>query len=301
MKAIRFETYGDPDVLEVADVEAPHAGPGEIRIAVRAAGVNGMDWKIRSGMLREMMPVPLPAGTGLDAAGIVDEVGDGVQDVAVGDAVFGAGSNTLAEHAVLTDWARKPEQLSFAEAAGYPIPVETAQRILDLVDVDAGQTVLVSGASGGVGSAVVQLAVARGATVIGTASEANQRYLEDLGATPTTYGDGLVERVRALAPDGVDAALDIAGSGVIPELVELTGDPAKVVSIADFSAGEHGAQVSGTSADRTGAYERAAREFEAGRLRIPVANAFPLEQAAEAHWVSEAGHAAGRTVVEIEG
>ena len=300
MKAAQYEDYGDPDVLRVVEAEEPHAGPGEVRIAVRAAGVNAIDWKIRAGYMREVIRLSLPAGSGFDAAGVVDEVGEGVGGVAIGDAVFGSGSNTYAEHAVLSDWARKPDGLSFDEAAGYPIAVETAQRILDLVGLEAGQTVLVSGAAGGVGSATVQFARSRGATVIGTAGEANQRYLEKLGAIPTTYGEGLVERVRALAPDGVGAALDIAGSGVIPELIELTGDATKVVSIADFAAGEHGAQVSSTAVNRPAALVEAARQFEAGTLRLSVAKAFTLAEAAAAHEASQAGHVAGRTVVVID-
>jgi NADPH:quinone reductase-like Zn-dependent oxidoreductase len=270
-----------------------------VRIAVAAAGVNGIDWKIRAGYLREVMPLELPAGTGRDAAGVIDEVGEGVADVAVGDAVFGSGPDTFAEKAVLTAWAPIPQGLSVEEAAGYPIPVETSVRILDQVGVQPGQTLVVSGASGGVGSAVVQIARARGITVIGTASAANQEYLRSLGAVATTYGDGLVERVRALAPAGVDAALDIAGSGVIPELIELTGEPSKVLSIADFSAPEHGAQVSATGSDAAAAYAEAARLFSAGRLSIPVEKTFPLDEAGAAQAASAAGHVAGRFVVTV--
>lgn len=242
MKAIQFSEYGGPEVLQLVDVEEPHAGPGQVRIAVRAAGVNGIDWKLRSGEMREIMPVSLPSGTGIDAAGIVDEVGEGVQQVAPGIAVFGSGSATLAEYAVLTDWAPLPDGLSFEEAAGYGVPVETAIRILNQVGIQAGQTLLVSGASGGVGSAVVQIARRRQITVIGTASEANQEHLTALGALATTYGPELEHRVRAAAPNGVDAALDIAGSGVIPELIAIVGDPTKVLSIADFSAPGLGAR-----------------------------------------------------------
>ncbi len=299
MKAIRFARYGGPEVLELAEVEAPHAGPGQIRIAVRAAGVNGIDWKIRAGFMREMIPLPLPAGSGVDAAGLIDEIGTGVTGVAVGDEVFGSGSGTYAENAVLSSWALKPAGLSFAEAAGYPVPVETAIRIINQVAVKPGQTLLVSGASGGVGSAVVQFARQRGVHVIGTASGSNQDYLRLLGAVPTTYGDGLVERVRALASDGVDAAFDIAGSGVIPELIELTGDPSKVLSIADFSAPEHGAQVSSTSTDSAAALGEAARLFAAGAFGIPVDRAFPLEEAGRAQAASAAGHVTGRIVITI--
>lgn len=299
MKAVQFGEYGGPDVLKLVEAEEPHAGAGQVRIAVRAAGVNGFDWKVRTGYMSAQMPIPLPAGTGLDASGVVDEVGDGVTDVAVGDAVFGAGSATLAEYAVLANWAVKPYELSFEEAAGYPVPVETSIRILDQVGVQAGETLLVSGASGGVGSATVQIARDRGITVIGTASERNHDYLRSLGAIPTTYGVGLVERVRALAPRGIDAALDIAGSGVIPELIELTGDASKVLSIADFSAPELGAQVSTGGTGAAAAFAEAARLFSAGKLSIPVEKTFPLEKAAQAHAVSAAGHAAGRIVVTV--
>ncbi|MCX6049728.1 MAG: NADP-dependent oxidoreductase [Chloroflexi bacterium] len=299
MKAVQFSEYGGPEVLRLVEVDEPHAGPGEVRIAVRAAGVNGIDWKIRSGFMRQNMPLTLPAGTGRDAAGIVDEVGAGVRDVAVGDAVFGAGSATFAEYAVLTGWALMPVGLSFEEAAGYPVPVETANRILNQIGVQPGETLLVSGAAGGVGSAVLQFARQRGITVIGTASERNQPYLRSLGAVPTTYGPGLVERVRALAPNGVDAALDIAGSGVIPDLIALTGEPTKVLSIADFSAPQYGAQVSSNSQNAPVAFALAARLFTQGAFHLPVEKTFPLAEAAEAQKRSAEGHVTGRLVVTI--
>lgn len=299
MKAVQFTEYGGPEVLKLIEVDEPHAGQGQVRIKVHAAGVNGIDWKIREGYMREMMPLTLPAGTGIDAAGVVDEVGEGAKGVAVGDEVFGSGSATFAEYAVLTSWAKKPAELSFKEAAGYPIPVETAIRILEQVGVAPGETLLVSGASGGVGSAVVQIARHRGLTVIGTASEGNQAYLEKLGAVPTIYGDGLVQRVRALAPNGVDAALDIAGSGVIPELIELTGDPAKVISIADFSALEHGAQVSTSAVNPADAFAEAARLFSEGAFHLATEKTFPLEAAAAAQTESAAGHVTGRLVVTV--
>ena len=299
MKAVQFAQYGGPEVLAVVDVDEPHAEAGQVRIVVKAAGVNAIDGKIRAGYMQEMIPLTLPAGTGIDASGVVDEVGTGVTDVAVGDAVFGSGSATFAEHAVLTSWAAKPAELSFAEAAGYPVPVETAIRILDQVGVEPGQTLLVSGAAGGVGSAVVQVARARGITVIGTASEANQAYLRSLGAVATTYGDGLVDRVRELAPNGIDAALDIAGSGVIAELIELTGQPAKVLSIADFSAPELGAQVSSTTTNAPAAFAEAARLFSAGALTLPVDQTFTLDTAGDAQAASAAGHVAGRLVVTV--
>lgn len=299
MKAVQFTEYGGPEVLELVEVDPPHAGPGEIRIAVRTAGVNPIDVKIRSGLMAGDEALAQPSGTGLDAAGVVDELGEGVTDVAVGDAVFGSGSATLAEQAVLTSWARKPTGVSFTEAAGWPVPAETSMRILAQVGVQPGQTLVVSGASGGVGSTVVQLARHRGIAVIGTASPRNQDYLRSLGATATTYGDGLVERVRELAPHGVDAALDIAGSGVIPELIELTGNPASVLSIADFSAGDWGAQVSSDGVAHAAAFAEVARLAELGEFTLPVEQTFPLTAAADAHVASADGHAAGRLVITV--
>lgn len=300
MQAIRFTRYGGPEVLELVDVGAPSARAGEIRIAVRAAGVNGLEVKVRQGLLQDVRPLDLPAGVGGDAAGIVDEVGAGVTGVRVGDAVFGSGRETYAEHAVLTSWAPKPPTVSFEEAAGFPTPFETALRVLDDAGVRAGSTVLVNGASGGVGSAAVQFAVDRGATVIGVAGPSNQDYLVSLGAVPTTYGPGLAGRVRALATTGVDAALDIAGNGVIAELAELTGDPARVVSIADFGAPAHGARVStGFGRDKTPALREGARLAAAGRLTLPVTRTFPLARAGAAQTANATGHTRGRTVITV--
>ncbi|ANY06845.1 NADP-dependent oxidoreductase [Pseudonocardia sp. HH130630-07] len=297
MKRVSFAEFGGPEVLQLVDAEEPHAGPGQVRIAVRAAGVNPADWRIREGQVLAAHPVRLPCGVGLDAAGVVDETGPGVDDVRVGDRVFGEGIDTYAEHAVLTAWTRMPGGLSFAEAAGYPSVVETALRIIGEVGVEPGQTLLVSGASGGVGSAVLQIARERGIAVIGTAGPANQDYLRDLGAAATTYGDGWAERVRALGP--VDAALDLAGSGVIGELVELTGDPGRVVSIADLAAPESGVRFSGTAGSVPDALAEAVDLIERGRLHIPVERSYALADAAAAHADSHAGHTRGRRVIVV--
>ncbi|MDQ2851101.1 MAG: NADP-dependent oxidoreductase [Actinomycetota bacterium] len=304
MKAVQFSEYGGPEVLTVVQVAEPHAGGAQVRIAVRAAGVNAWDWKLRQGLMREQMPLDLPAGVGLDASGVVDEVGEGAHGVAVGDAVFGScpgvgGSGAYAQFAVLDHWVAKPARMAFEEAAGYGVPVETAVRILDQVGVRWGQVLLVSGASGGVGSAVLQIAIDRGITVIATGSPANQDYLRGFGAIPTTYGQGLVQRVRGITPDTIDAALDIAGSGVIDELIELTGDPAKVLSIADFGAGAKGAKVSTTAVRQEEAYNQAAALFEAGKFTLPVEQTFTLEQAGAAHQASQAGHVRGRFIITV--
>ncbi len=300
MKAVQFDQNGGPEVLHVAEVEEPHAGPGQVRIAVRAVGINPVDYKIRGGMFGG--PVTSPVTTALDASGVVDEVGEGVDGVAVGDEVFGqAVGGAAAEYDVLAVWASKPATLSFEEAAGLPVAVETAKRALRVVGLTPGATVLVNGAAGGVGIAAVQLALADGAgTVIGTASEGNHEYLRSLGAVPTTYGDGLVERVRELAPDGVDLAFDTAGHGVLPALVEITGDPGRVVTIASYDAADHGVHLTSGGAGEArswDALEQATALFEQGRFSLPVAQVFPFERAAEAHALSEGGHVRGKLVL----
>ncbi|OLT12012.1 NADPH:quinone reductase [Actinomadura sp. CNU-125] len=297
MKKVSFAEYGGPGVLRLVDAEEPHAGPGQVRIAVRAAGVNPVDWRIREGQFQHTRPLDLPAGVGLDAAGTVDEVGEGVEGVEVGDRVFGEGASTYAEFAVLSAWARMPAGLTFEEAAGYPSVVETALRIIRQVGVRSGQTLLVSGASGGVGSAVLQIARARGITVIGTAGAANQDYLRSLGAVATTYGEGWVERVRRLGR--VDAALDLAGSGVLRELVELTGDPQKVITIADLAAPDFDVRFSGVAGSVPEALAEAVGLISRGDLHIPVAKTYTLADAAAAHIDSQAGHTRGRRVVLV--
>ncbi|MEU7221786.1 NADP-dependent oxidoreductase [Nocardia iowensis] len=297
MKAVRFAEYGGPEVLELVEVAEPHPGPGQIRVAVRAAGVNPHDWRVREGQFQRINPIQLPAGVGQDAAGVVDEVGLGVSGIAVGDFVFGRGSSTYAEFAVLSSWMRLPEQLSFAEAAGYPSVVETALRILRLVGVQPGQTLLVSGAAGGVGSAVLQIARDRGITVIGTAGSANQDYVRSLGARATTYGPGWVERVRELGR--VDAALDLNGAGVLRGLLDLTGDPDKVITIADLEAPMLGIRFAGVGGNMPAALAEAVDLITRGKLRIPVAQSYSLTEAAAAHADSQAGHTRGRRVLLV--
>jgi NADPH:quinone reductase-like Zn-dependent oxidoreductase len=294
MKAIQFKSYGDAEKLDLVDVPAPMPQPGEILIRVAAAGVNPIDWKIRSGLMEGMIPVDFPAGMGGDAAGTVIALGEGVAGVAVGDSVFGVGRSTYAEEAVLTSWAPVPEGVSVEESAGWGAAVETAVRVLDQLGLSAGQTVLISGASGGVGTAVVQIAVGRGISVVGTASAPNQDYLASLGATPVVYGDGLAARVAAAAPSGVDGALHISGDGVLPELIEIVGDPSRVLSISDFAALELGAQVSAAASDHRKAWAEAAA---LPAFRLPVERRFTLAEAGAAQEHSAAGHAAGKTVI----
>jgi NADPH:quinone reductase-like Zn-dependent oxidoreductase len=206
-----------------------------------------------------------------------------------------------AELAVLSYYAPIPPSLGFPGAAALPAAIETAARALDQLGVASGSTLLINGASGSVGSAAVQLAVVRGARVIGTASPANHEYLRSLGAGPVAYGAGLAGRVRALAPDGVDAALGVAGSGVLPELIELAGGPEHVVTVADFGgAQEHGVRFSSGDAGRAvHALGEIGELIESGRFWLPVARTFPLAEVAEAHRVSEQGHVRGKLVLVV--
>ncbi len=300
MKAIQYSEFGGPEVLKVVEVGEPHAGAGQVRISVRSVGVNPADWKRFTGRFRDFIPIEFPAGVGFEAAGIVDEVGEGVTGVAVGDAVFGLGSATLAEYAVLSSWAAKPDDMPFEIAGGLAVVAETGLRSLEQVGVQAGQTLLVNGAAGAVGSAVVQFARQRGITVIGTASPARHDYLRGLGAIATSYEPGLAERVRELAPQGVDAALDLAGSGIIPELIGIVGEPSRVLSIADFSAPEHGAQFSTQPLEHPEqALAEAARLYAEGALRVQLEQVFALQQAADAFARSIGGHPAGKLVIRV--
>ena len=297
MRAVVHTRTGEPrEVLSVVETDEPHAGPGEVRILVRAAGVNPIDWKLVTG---HMGGAPdRPRAPGIDAAGLVDEIGAGVTGVRLGDPVFGqATSGSAAEYAVLSAWAAKPETVPFEAAAGLPVAGETAVRVLDLLGLRAGRTVVVDGASGGVGSTTVQVALARGLRVIGTAGEGNQEFLASLGAQATLYGPGLVDRVRALAPDGVDGAVDTAGRGSVRDLIALTGDPHQVVTIADFSAGDLGVQVTPGGGGQRERLEQVAALLAAGELQVPVAQTFPLEQIAEAYALSRAGHVRGKLVL----
>jgi NADPH:quinone reductase-like Zn-dependent oxidoreductase len=297
MKAARFSQFGGPEVLEIVELPDPHPGPGQVRIATRAAGVNPSDWKKRKGLMDQELPQTM----GHEAAGAVDELGEGVADVAIGDRVFGFSAQEMAqaELVVLSYYAPIPPSLDFAEAAALPSAIETAARALDQLGVASGSTLLINGASGSVGSAAVQLAVVRGARVIGTASPANHDYLRSLGAEPVAYGEGMVERVRALAPGGVDLALDVAGSGVLPELIELAGGPEHVITVADFAgAREHGVRFSrGDEGRAIYMLAEIGELIQSGRFSLPVAQTFPLTEVAEAHRVSEKGRVRGKLIL----
>jgi NADPH:quinone reductase-like Zn-dependent oxidoreductase len=296
--ALQYTEYGGPEVLRVGEAPEPHAGPGQIRVVVRAASVNPIDWKIRSGMLAEGKPLEGTAYQGFDAAGVVDEVGEGVTGVAVGDDVFGLGRNTQAEYAVLNSWARKPASVDWAVAAGAGTVAEASERVLRLLGVTDGSTLFIDGGAGGVGSTAAQIAKARGATVIASANEANQDYLREIGVIPVVYGEGMVERVRALPIDNIDAVLDTVGKTPIEDLISLAPEPSQVVSIANFGAAASGARVTGGGPDSqpTKALAEAAELLEQSKLVIKF-QTFPFDRAAEAYQISQDGHARGKLVL----
>ena len=263
--------------------------------------MNPVDWKFRAGYLADYIPLQLPAIPGNDAAGVVDELGAGVLDVAVGDRVFGTCvQGSTAELAVLSAWAGIPETLTSEQAAGAGFAGVVAVCALDMLDVRPGQTLLIEGAAGGVGSIAAQIGVARGLTVIGTAGEANHDYLRSLGAIPVAYGAGLVERMAELAPNGVDGVLDTAGSGSLADLILLAGDAGRVVSLADFAAPAAGARlVDGWSGEPSAALREVAALAAAGQLTVHVTEVFPLEQIAAAHELSQSHHVRGKIVVSL--
>lgn len=297
MRALQFRSYGGPEVLEVAEAPDVHPGPGQVRIEVRASAVNPLDWKIRSGFMAGGAVLDGPGYLGFEAAGVIDEVGEGVTEVAVGDDVFGLGSGTNADLAILEVYAKKPASVDWAVAAAAGVSTETAIRGLDLVGVTKGGSLFVDGGAGGVGAVVVQVALARGATVIASASAANHDYLREIGATPVLYGEGLVERVRAVAPDGVDAVFDVAGKSPLADLISLVPKPSQVVTIAQFNLGETGVQLTtGRSPNAAQALAEAASLLEQNKLVIKV-QTFPLDRAAEAHEISQHGHVRGKLVL----
>ncbi|MBM7495054.1 NADPH:quinone reductase-like Zn-dependent oxidoreductase [Micromonospora luteifusca] len=308
MFAVQFDRFGGPEVLHLATADAPRPGAGQIRIRVRAAGVSPVDVGLRAGRTPMSAQLPLPHIPGVDAAGIVDEIGDDVDGVTVGDHVFGVVElaklgGASAQFAVLPLWAHKPATMPWAQAGAAGSSTETATRALDLLDLRPGMTLLVDGAAGGVGSIAVQLAAARGIRVIGTARTDNHDFLRQLGATPVTYGPGLANRLNALDAPRVDRALDVAGAGSLTELLQLTGDPAAVLTLADFTAPTHGirlsiGQLAGEPDGRHG-LSAAAELFTEGRFTVPIEAEFPIQKATDAHETVEHGSRRGKIVMTV--
>ncbi|MFD1932918.1 NADP-dependent oxidoreductase [Nonomuraea mangrovi] len=300
MKAAAFATPGGPDVLQVMEIETPQAGPGQVRVRVKAAGVQPYDAAVRAGWTPPGVTGGLPRIPGNEFAGVVDQVGAGVTGFAEGDEVLGFSQlNAYAEYIVVgaDQVAPKPPEVPWAVAGGLTAGVQTAELALTTIGLREGETLLVHGASGSVGTAAVQIARRLGATVIGTARKENHDYLRSLGAIPVAYGDGLAERVRALGQ--VDAALDGAGGQALEVSLELVKDPAKIVTLVEHGrAAELGVRLvqAGRTAERLGRY---ADLIAKGGFTWLVRRTFPLDRAADAHREIETGHGRGKLVIEI--
>jgi NADPH:quinone reductase-like Zn-dependent oxidoreductase len=302
-KAVRFDQYGGIDVLYVADVAVPDPPPGELVVEVRAAGLNPGEAAIRQGFLESRFPATFPSGEGTDLAGTVTRVGEGVQAFAIGDEVVGW-TDRRASHAEYVTvpedhLIHKPTGLSWEVAGSLFVAGTTAFAAVRAVDAHAGDTVVVSAAAGGVGSIVVQLATVRGAEVVGIASAANHEWLRSVGVTPVAYGNGLADRIRAAAPNGVDAFIDTFGEEYLRLAVELGVEPDRIETIIAFdAAGEVGAKAEGsaTAAD-TGVLADMADLVASGRITVPIAATYPLDQVQAAYAELEKRHTRGKIVL----
>ncbi|WP_042417897.1 NADP-dependent oxidoreductase [Streptacidiphilus anmyonensis] len=303
-KAVRYDGFGGVDVLRVDEVERPAPGSGQVLVRVKAAGINPGEALIRTGALAEMFPSTFPSGQGSDLAGVVEEVGPGVAGHAPGDEVIGF-SNNRASHAELVlveadDLTHKPAEVPWEVAGGLYVVGVTAWGAVHSVHPGEGETVVVSGAAGGVGSLAVQLARRTGATVIGLAGEGNHAWLRSHGVIPVAYGDGVADRIRAAAPDGVDAFVDTHGDGYV-ELALALGVPVeRIDTIADYAAAaKYGVRTDGGTAAGPGAEVLAelARLIAAGQLELPVANVYPLSEVRAAYTELERRHTRGKIVL----
>jgi NADPH:quinone reductase-like Zn-dependent oxidoreductase len=302
-RAVRFDEYGDLDVLKVVDVPDPVPGSGQLLIRVKAAGINPGEGKIREGMLHERWPATFPSGQGSDLAGVVEAVGAGVDDFRAGDEVIGFTDDRASQAELVVIDAQnatpKPAGVPWAVAGALHVVGATAYAAVRAVNLSDGDTVVVSGAAGGVGSLAVQLARRAGATVIGLASEPNHEWLRSQGVIPVAYGDGVAERIREAAPNGVDAFLDLIGGGYVELALELGVAPERIDTIADFSApAKYGVKAEGNAA---GASPEILAELAAliddGALEVPIAATYPLEQVRDAYAELERNHTRGKIVL----
>ncbi|MDQ2758172.1 MAG: NADP-dependent oxidoreductase [Actinomycetota bacterium] len=296
--AITYSNFGGPEVLHVSQVEPMAPGPGQIRVRVRATTVNGIDVKLRRGMNPK---ASFPVIPGLDVAGMIDEVGDGASATIDAEILGVADGGSYAELALVSHWASKPADLSWELAAAIPTVGEAAYRALKHLDLRPGETLLVTGAAGSVGGLATQLAVSRGVRVIGSASAADQDRLRSYGAVPVRYDQDWVSEVRGLAPDGVDAALDTAGAGVLPQLIELAGGVLRVITIADVGAQQLGVRFTGGDpGDRAWeSLKQLASLASSGQLDLPIDRSYALTDAAAAHAHFESGHRSGKLVLTV--
>ncbi|MFB6810111.1 NADP-dependent oxidoreductase [Streptomyces sp. NPDC056387] len=305
MRAMAYETYGGTEVLTETRLPMPKVAPGEILVKVKCAGVNPVDWKIMAGGLDALMDVVYPVVPGWDVAGTVERVGIDVPEFAVGDEVMAYARKDYVHGGTFAEYvsvpvraaAAKPASLGWHEAAGLPLAGLTAYQLLTRLATGKDDTVLIHGAAGGVGSFGVQIARALGARVIGTASARNHDRLRELGCEPVEYGDGLVERVRALAPDGITVAADFVG-GVLDVTQAVLAKGGRHASIADHTVLGAGGQWMWVRPDAE-ALAELGRLVDGGQLTVTVAKTFPLSELAAAFELSRTGRTAGKIVVEV--
>jgi NADPH:quinone reductase-like Zn-dependent oxidoreductase len=297
--AVVMTGYGPPEVLKWTGVPLPEPGEGQIRIKVRAAGISPTDLALRAGYLKAW-PLPADAVLGFEAAGTVDAVGPGVTGTSIGDAVtallFGLGG--YAEYAVAPIWARKPESVSWLDAAALPSSAEAAVGVLRQLHVTGGETLLLFGGGGSVGVIATQLAVLRGVRVISAVGEHDEALARELGATPVRYGAGVADRVRALG--AVDAVFDAAGHGVLADAIALAGGPERVITLSDPAAASFGVTLSEPTPGRApGALDETIALLADGRLRLRAHQSMPMQQAAEAHRQLESGTIHERIILTL--
>jgi NADPH:quinone reductase-like Zn-dependent oxidoreductase len=307
-RAVIYETFGGPEVLELREVPEPHAGPGEVRVRVRAAGLNPMDWGLASRPeAAARFGITVPSGFGYDFAGVVDEVGGGVARFAVGDRVYGGAlGRAVADFVVVTMSAEgaeplfhTPDGVSDEVAGTLPVAGASAAAALAALDLKPGDTVLIGGAAGGVGVFAVQLARLAGATVIGTASEGTFEFLRQLGAEPVAYGPGLADRVRAAAPGGVTAATDLFGTETAETALALGVSPERISTIAAGPNPPGGVNATGGIDAPPDALERITDAILAGQITVPIAAVFPVEQIRDAATLQAGRHVHGKIVVTL--
>ena len=302
-RAVRFDQYGDIDVLNVVDVEDPAAGPGQLLVRVKAVGINPGEAKIRQGLLHERWPATFPSGQGSDLAGVVQAVGAGVERFRAGDEVIGFTDNRASQAELVVidaeNATRRPAGVPWEVAGALFVVGATAHAAVGAVNLSEGDTVVVSGAAGGVGSLAVQLARRTGATVIGLASEHNHEWLRGHGVVPVPYGDGVADRVRTAAPDGVDALVDTIGGGYVELALELGVTPDRIDTIADFEApAKYGVKAEGNAAGASAqTLAELAALIEQGDLEVPIAATYPLDQVRDAYAELERNHTRGKIVL----
>jgi NADPH:quinone reductase-like Zn-dependent oxidoreductase len=304
-RAVRFENYGDIDVLKVVDVDAPAAGAGQLLVRVKAAGINPGEAKIRQGALHDRWPATFPSGQGSDLAGVVEQVGSVDDSFKVGDEVIGFTHNRASQSELVVidaaDATARPPAVPWEVAGSLFVAGTTAYAAVRSVSLAPGDTVVVAGAAGGVGSLAVQLAKRAGATVIGLASERNHGWLSDHGVIPVQYGDGVADRISDVSPGPADAFIDTVGGEYVQLALELGVRPDRIDTIVDFQAPEkYGVKMEGNMAGASAeVLGELAGLVAGGELEVPIAHVYPLEQVQDAYRELEQGHTRGKIVLML--